>query len=179
MHRNMLLICGLLLLVVLSACSGNTTVAPHQQRTPAPAGYVLPPIPAHVGPPFAGDYLTVITKQDATWVMDAPAVIVPTAVGSLSLGEWLISFRNDGYFTAQGPNSNFSAQYEGLGQYKVKGDLMTVQDAKCWEFDGFQAYSATYRWSLQGRILHLTAVGKDLCPIRGVLLTSHSMSKQS
>lgn len=109
----------------------------------------------------------------------SPAVIVLDSVGSLAVGDWVIEFRNDGYFTAQGPNSNSSAQYAGLGQYSLTGDLLTISDAKCWEFDGPEARTITYKWSLQGQQLLLKEVGHDLCGPRKLLLTSHPLMKQS
>jgi hypothetical protein len=179
MQKKRVLVSCLFLLVILTACNGNTPTAPAALTSPTSVGYVFPPAPTHVNAPFVGDYSTIITTKDATPVTGAQAIVVPTAVGSLSTGRWVISFHANGYFVALGPNSNTSAQYAGLGQYKVKGDLLTIQDVKCWEFNGIGAYTATYRWTLQGQTLLLQVVGKENCPIRAVLLTSHHLTRQS
>jgi hypothetical protein len=166
----------LLLLGALVACGGGSTPPARQQTAlSAPADG---PTPSRVSSAPAGDYATTITTRDGTVVSGVSAIVAPDSTGSLSLGFWLISFRNDGYFTAQGPNSNTSEQYEGLGQYRVAGDLLTVSDVKCWEFNGPQAYTATYRWQLQGKTLLLSVVGREICTIRKILLTSHPLILQ-
>lgn len=175
MQRIKTLFVCLLLTSVLAACAGSVAPPAHRAATPAARGYT-PPTPAHVASPPAGDYTTTIMKRDGTYVIGAPAVVAPASVGSLSLGVWIISFGNDGYFTAGGPTSNTSSEYAGLGQYSVSGDLLTVSDVKCWEFNGPQAYTATYRWRFQGNALWLSPVGVELCSIRKILLTSHPLT---
>ena len=119
-----------------------------------------------------------ITKKDGTFMGVSPAVVIPDSVGSVALGDWVIDFRKDGYFNAQGPNSNSSAQYAGLGQYSVAGEMLTISDAKCWEFNGNNARTAIYKWILQGQQLLLKEADPDLCGPRKLLLTSHSLRKQ-
>ena len=165
---------AILFLMLLVGCGNGT---PSQNKTATvPLGVWTPP--SHVESPLVGSYTTTITKKDGTFMGISPAVIVPNSVGSVALGEWVIEFRNDGYFTAQGPNSNSSAQYAGLGQYFVIGDLLTISDSKCWEFNGTQARTATYQWTLTGEQLLLKDVRTDLCSARKLLFTSHSFRKQ-
>ncbi len=176
MDKIQLIISGIILLVILAACSGGTTLTPHTSTT-LPGMVQTPPV--HVKSPLVGSYTTTITKKDGTFMGISPAVIIPSDVGSVALGDWLIEFNSDGYYTAQGPNSNASAQYAGLGQYAVAADLLTISDAKCWEFNGPQARTATYRWTLQRQLLLLKVVGVDLCSARKLLLTSHALGKQT
>ncbi len=80
--------------------------------------------------------------------------------------------------TALGNNSNASEQYAGLGQYTVTANQLTVSDAKCWEFNGPEARTATYGWRPEERRLTLKAVGGDLCSARRLLFTRHTLVKQ-
>jgi hypothetical protein len=174
MSQKKSIIFGILFLVILVGCDNGTT-SPNNTAT-IPHGVWTPP--ARVDSPLVGSYTTTITKQDGTFMGDAPAVIIPSSVGSVALGDWVIEFRNDGYFTAQGPNSNSSAQYAGMGQYKVTDNLLTISDSKCWEFNGIQARTATYKWILYGQQLLLKEAEPDLCGARKLLFTSHSLMKQ-
>jgi hypothetical protein len=174
MGKKKMIFCGILFLVLLVGC-GNDTIAPNNTAS-VPHGVWTPP--SHIVSPLVGSYITTITKKDGTFMGDSPAVVIPDSVGSVALGDWVIEFRNDGYFTSRRPNSNSSAQYAGLGQYSVAGDLLTISDAKCWEFNGNQARTATYTWILQGQQLLLKEADPDLCGPRKLLLTSHSFRKQ-
>jgi hypothetical protein len=175
MDKKKFIISAFLLLGILAACSGGTTTTPSTART-VPKPVHAPPVP--VKSPLVGSYTTIITQKDGTLMITSPAVIAPGSAGSVALGGWLIAFNSDGYYTAQGPNSNASDQYAGLGQYTVTANLLSISDAKCWEFDGPQARTATYRWTLQGQMLRLNVVGNDLCSARSILLTSHPLRRE-
>jgi hypothetical protein len=173
MSKKFLVAFGLILASV--ACSGNTA-APASRATPHVPFVHTPPV--HPNSPLVGTYTTTITKRDGIFLVDFPAVSVQGDMGSLPIGNWMVEFRSDGYYTALGENSYSPAQYAGLGQYTVSGNHLTVSDVKCEEFDGHEGATATYAWELRGQVLTLKVVGADLCPTRELLFTSHPLHKQ-
>jgi len=177
MGKKLLIEIGFMVLSCLVvACGGNAVAPPVRSATTA---LFVQTQPAHVNSPLVGSFTTTITKQDGLVMVTSPAVTVPGSDGTVAVGSWLIEFGPDGYYTALGDNSNSPFQYVCLGQYTVTGNQLTVSDAKCCEFNGPAARTATYSWTLEGNVLTLKVVGRDLCSARRLLFTSHALKKNA
>ncbi|HJT58842.1 MAG TPA: hypothetical protein VJ761_20195 [Ktedonobacteraceae bacterium] len=136
-----------------------------------------------VNSPLVGTYTTTITAKDVAGHREFDNTSLPPSSTTMYLpGLWVLTFRNDGIWIAQG-STNLNNQYIGTGRYQVTASQVTlVTDSKCLEYYvpyyGASAQSATYTWSIHGgRLLLQTA--QDLCAPRKIVLSSHPWKLQS
>jgi len=163
MKKMVFLLCVLLLTGLLAACGGtaSTPAAPPTKTTtvstPTPKTEVITS-------PIVGTYTTTITQADVASMPDLKS----------NVGDWTITLRNDGTYTATlkgGPSLN--------AQYNVTQDqVMFSNAAVCVQYFGPDAATGTYAWTLNGKQLIMKAI-QDKCSFRKLVHTAHPWIKQS
>lgn len=168
-----------LLMSLLAGCSSATSapassgVITHPTATPTSFG---------VNSPLVGTYTTTITPKDVVGHREFDNPSLPPSSTTVYLpGLWVLSFRNDGIWIAQG-STELNNQYIGTGRYQVTASQVTlVTDSKCLEYYvpyyGPGAQSATYTWTIHGKTLVLRTA-QDLCAPRKIVLSSHPWTLQ-
>jgi hypothetical protein len=177
--RNKRISCSLVLFLLISllvACSGATSssgVRIHPTATPTSI---------MMNSPLIGTYVTTITRKDVAGHLEFYDPSSPSSTSMYLPGLWVLTFRNDGIWIAQG-STDLNNQYIGTGHYQVTPSQVTlVTDARCLEYYvpyyGSQAQSATYTWRIRGKTLVLQTA-QDLCAPRKIVLSSHPWTSQS
>ncbi len=157
----------MLLLCLVTACSGNTVLPSSGSVTHVASTSTPTYQPVHSE--LVGTYTMTITQKDIATITDADL--------RTDVGTWVLTLMNDGYYSAL--NGSPLTRYIGSGQYMATQNLLTVvRSSKCLEYYGPLATDATYTWKLQGRTLTLKAV-QDLCPTRRQVFTTHPWLKQA
>jgi len=171
--------CSLVLFLVMSllaACSGATSPSGLRIHPTATPTSVM------IHSPLVGTYVTTITPKDVAGHLEFYNPSSPSSTPINLPGLWVLTFRNDGIWIAQG-STELNNQYIGTGHYRVTPSQVTlVTDARCLEYyvpyDGPQAQSATYTWRIRGKTLVLQTA-QDFCAPRKIVLSSHPWMAQS
>lgn len=173
MRRRLYLLALALLASLLTSCESPTS-HPVAYTPTSTSTATSTPTGAIVSSPLIGTYTTTITQKD----INAVDLTRNALTGSdVQPGSWLLTFRNDGYYTAFGGNYPLGISYIGAGPYIVAQNKLTLVDGKCEEFYS-EGRIGVYSWSLKGKWLLLKMIA-DTCTARVLVMTSHPWQRQS
>jgi hypothetical protein len=173
MNRRSYLFTLVLLISFLAACSSTTSLPTTSTPTPGVTA-TSTPTSRPVSTALIGMYTATITRKDIASVDLARNALSGSDVQP---GTWILTFRDDGYYTTLGGNYPLGISYIGAGPYSVTQNQLVLNDAKCEEFyqDG---RTGIYSWSLQRDMLTLKPVF-DMCTARILVMASHPWKRQS